>query len=155
MPTSRPFHIAVPVDDLDASRAFYIDRLGCREGRSDKHWVDFDFFGHQFVCHLRPPKTDHPNDDTHRHATHHNATHHNEVDGRRVPVPHYGVVLMMDDWQRLATRLTELGQKFIIEPTIRFAEQPGEQGTFFILDPSENALEFKGFKDLNSLFATD
>jgi extradiol dioxygenase family protein len=150
MPTLRPFHIAVPVDDLEASRAFYIDLLGCREGRSDEHWVDFDFFGHQFVCHLRPPQADNPNDDTH-----HNATCHNEVDGRRVPVPHYGVVLTMDDWQRLAARLTELGQEFIIEPTMRFAGQPGEQGTFFILDPSNNALEFKGFKDLQSLFATD
>jgi extradiol dioxygenase family protein len=150
MPTLRPFHIAVPVDDLEASRAFYIDLLGCREGRSDEHWVDFDFFGHQFVCHLRPPQTDHPNDDTH-----HNAAHHNDVDGRRVPVPHYGVVLTMDDWQRLAARLTELGQEFIIEPTMRFAGQTGEQGTFFILDPSNNALEFKGFKNLKSLFATD
>ena len=122
MPTLRPFHIAVPVDDLDASRAFYVGRLGCREGRSDTHWVDFDFFGHQFVCHLRPPKTDHSNDDI----------IFNKVDGRNVPVPHYGVVLTMDDWQRLATRLTGLGQEFVIEPTIRFAGQPGEQGTFFI-----------------------
>jgi extradiol dioxygenase family protein len=145
MPTLRPFHIAVPVDDLEASRVFYIGVLGCREGRSDKHWVDFDFFGHQFVCHLRPLKTDHPKGDT----------HHNEVDGRRVPVPHYGVVLTMDDWQRLAMRLTELGQEFVIEPTIRFAGQPGEQGTFFILDPSNNALEFKGFRNLESLFATE
>ena len=144
MPTLRPFHIAVPVDDLEASRAFYIGVLGCREGRSDTHWVDFDFFGHQFVCHLRPPQID-------RLA---GEMHHNEVDGERVPVPHYGIVLTMDSWQQLATRLTELGQEFIIEPTIRFAGLPGEQGTFFILDPSGNALEFKGFADLDTLFAT-
>jgi extradiol dioxygenase family protein len=144
MPTLRPFHIAVPVDDLEASRAFYIGVLGCREGRSDTHWVDFDFFGHQFVCHLRPPQIDRLVGEM----------HHNEVDGERVPVPHYGIVLMMDSWQRLATRLTELDQEFVIEPTIRFVGQPGEQGTFFILDPSGNALEFKGFTDLDSLFAT-
>lgn len=144
MPTLRPFHIAVPVDDLKASRAFYIGVLGCHEGRSDKHWVDFDFFGHQFVCHLRQPRSDGSSGEI----------HHNEVDGKRVPVPHYGVVLIMDDWQRLATRLAELGQAFVIEPYIRFAGQPGEQGTFFILDPSGNALEFKGFADLDALFAT-
>lgn len=126
------------------SRAFYIDVLGCREGRSDEHWVDFDFFGHQFVCHLRSPRTDRSSVEAHD----------NEVDGKRVPVPHYGVVLAMDDWQRLATRLAELGQKFVIAPYIRFAGQPGEQGTFFILDPSGNALEFKGLADLDTLFAT-
>ncbi len=138
----RPFHLAVPVDDLDAARAFYIGVLNCREGRSDKHWVDFDFFGHQLVCHLRAPSGERPED----------AVHHNAVDGKRVPVPHYGVVLTMDDWQQLAARLTDLGQSFVIEPYIRFAGQPGEQGTFFILDPSENALEFKGFVSLETLF---
>ena len=143
MSNLRPFHIAVPVDDLATSRAFYIDVLGCREGRSDEHWVDFDFFGHQFVCHLRAPSADGSVSEL----------HHNEVDGERVPVPHYGVILTMDDWQKLATRLTDIGQAFVIEPTIRFAGQPGEQATFFILDPSGNALEFKGFNSLSTLFA--
>ena len=144
MPTLRPFHIAVPVDDLEAARAFYIGVLGCSEGRSDVYWVDFDFFGHQFVCHLRPPQSARSKD----------AMHHNVVDGRSVPVPHYGVVLTMDDWRELAERLVGLGQSFVTEPTIRFAGQPGEQATFFITDPSGNALEFKGFADLKSLFAT-
>lgn len=143
MSTLRPFHIAVPVDDLVASRAFYIGILGCREGRSDKHWVDFNFFGHQFVCHLRTPNTDGSVSEL----------HYNEVDGERVPVPHYGVILTMDDWQKLVTRLTDLGQAFINEPTIRFAGQPGEQATLFILDPSGNALEFKGFNSLSTLFS--
>jgi hypothetical protein len=144
MPILRPFHIAIPVDDLEAARAFYGGVLGCREGRSDEHWVDFDFFGHQFVCHLRPPQNDRLTGET----------HHNEVDGEQVPVPHCGVILTMDEWQKMATRLTGLGQEFVIAPTTRFAGQPGEQGTFFILDPSGNALEFKGFADPDSLFAT-
>lgn len=143
MPSLRPFHIAVPVCDLDAARDFYSGILNCREGRSDNHWVDFDFFGHQFVCHLRPPRDESSAD----------AVHHNAVDGKRVPVPHYGVVLSMDDWRQLAARLVELGQAFVIEPYIRFAGQPGEQGTFFILDPSDNALEFKGFASLETLFS--
>ena len=142
MSSVRPFHIAVPVHDLDASRAFYIDVLGCREGRSDENWVDFDFFGHQLVCHLRPPPTEFSAEET----------HHNEVDGKRVPVPHYGVVLALEDWQQLHLQLTERGQEFVIEPYIRFAGQTGEQGTFFVLDPSGNALEFKGFANLDTLF---
>lgn len=144
MPALRPFHIAVPVDDLSASREFYGGVLGCREGRSETHWVDFDFFGHQFVCHARPRQSEHAVGEG----------IHNVVDGKRVPVPHCGIVLTMAEWQALATRLTELEQSFIIEPTIRFAGEPGEQGTFFILDPSGNALEFKGFDDLDSLFET-
>ncbi|MAF82838.1 MAG: VOC family protein [Gammaproteobacteria bacterium] len=139
MTTLRPFHVAVPVADLEVARAFYVGILGCSEGRSDKQWVDFDFFGHQFVCHLCPPQA--------------GEAHRNEVDDKHVPVPHYGIVLAMDDWQRLATRLTEINQTFIIEPYIRFAGLPGEQGTFFIRDPSGNALEFKGFTDLETLFA--
>lgn len=136
-----PFHIAIPVDDLAAARAFYLGVLGCSEGRSAQHWVDFDFFGHQLVCHLRsrPAAAD---------------RHTGEVDGKRVPVPHYGVVLALDEWRRLARRLADTDQAFIIEPTIRFAGLPGEQGTFFILDPSGNALEFKGFARPESLFAT-
>ena len=138
----RPFHVAVPVDDLDAARRFYGNLLGCPEGRSDKHWVDFDLYGHQFVCHLRDPV-----------AGSHAAPMHNVVDGERVPVPHYGVVLSMQDWRTLADRLTAAGQVFIIEPTLRFAGEPGEQGTFFLLDPSGNALEFKGFENPEALFA--
>jgi len=140
MSSLRPFHLAIPVDDLEAARAFYSGVLGCREGRSDTHWVDFDFFGHQLVCHLRSPRVD--------------EALYNEVDGKRVPVPHFGVVLTMDDWQRLAARLAGHDQVFGIEPYIRFAGQTGEQGTFFLLDPSGNALEFKGFADLDALFAT-
>ena len=119
MPALRPFHIAVPVDDLEASRAFYVGVLGCREGRSDTRWVDFDFFGHQFVCHLRSPAAARPHDDP----------LHNEVDGRRVPVPHCGVVLTMDRWRQLAARLADLDQAFLIEPTIRFTGQPGNRAT--------------------------
>ena len=138
----RPFHVAVPVDDLDRAREFYLDVLGCREGRSAEDWVDFDLFGHQFVCHRRSSGNSQSP-----------ALHHNVVDGEHVPVPHYGVVLTLPDWRALADRLTAAGQDFVIAPTIRFAGQPGEQGTFFILDPSGNALEFKGFADLGDLFA--
>ncbi len=140
MSSLRPFHLAIPVDDLEAARAFYSGVLGCREGRSDRHWIDFDFFGHQLVCHLYPPRVD--------------EAHCNEVDGKRVPIPHFGVVLTMDDWRWLAARLAGLDQVFGIEPYIRFAGQAGEQGTFFLLDPSGNALEFKGFADPDALFAT-
>lgn len=143
MEALHPFHLAVVVHDLDAAREFYLGVLGCREGRSDARWVDFSFFGHQLVCHLRPPRTEDSD----------GAAHHNEVDGKRVPVPHYGVALPMEDWQQLRTRLTDRGQSFVIEPYIRFAGQSGEQGTFFILDPSDNALEFKGFTSLDTLFA--
>lgn len=135
-----PFHVAVPVHDLAAARAFYTGVLGCREGRSDPHWVDFDLFGHQFVCHLDP-------------AGRRGAQVHNAVDGDAVPVPHYGVVLRMADWQALAQRLRAAGVDFIIEPHVRFAGRPGEQGTLFVRDPSGNALEFKGFQDLAALFA--
>lgn len=137
----RPFHLAVLVDDLAAAREFYGGMLGCTEGRSSDTWVDFDLFGHQFVCHLRPQA--HPAADVHR----------NPVDGHDVPVPHFGVVLTMEDFDALAQRLTEAGQRFVIEPTIRFRGQPGEQGTLFIEDPAGNALEFKGFRSLDQLFA--
>lgn len=136
----RPFHVAVPVDDLDAARDFYGGLLGCAEGRSATRWVDFDLFGHQVVCHLqpgiRPPKT----------AS-------SPVDAHDVPVPHFGVVLRMDEWRQLADRLMASGQHFIVEPHIRFRGQAGEQGTLFVRDPAGNALEFKGFSDLNQLFA--
>jgi len=138
----RPFHVAVPVDDLAAAREFYVGLLGCTEGRSAGDWVDFDLYGHQFVCHLRP--------DAERERTRRGST---IVDGHDVPIPHYGVVLGMADWRELAERLTDSGQEFIVEPHIRFRGQPGEQGTLFIRDPAGNALEFKGFDNLDRLFA--
>lgn len=133
------FHLAFPVDDLEAARAFYGGVLGCREGRSDAHWIDFDLFGHQIVAHLavdRPPRAAE-----------------SAVDGHQVPVPHFGVILPMDDWRALAARLQKAGVNFVIEPYIRFAGQVGEQATMFLLDPSGNALEFKAFADWEQVFA--
>ena len=135
-----PFHIAFPVDDLDAARAFYGTTLGCREGRSSSQWIDFDLFGHQIVAHLKS-------------ATNGKKIHHNPVDGHDVPVPHFGVVLTMDQWESLAARLRNAGIKFIIEPCIRFKGEVGEQATMFFLDPAGNALEFKAFADIGQLFA--
>lgn len=135
-----PFHLAFPVDDLAASRRFYGELLGCSEGRSSDCWVDFDFFGHQLVAHLR----DH---------TESKKLDSNPVDGHDVPIPHFGVVLAWDDWQALAARLRKANVHFVIEPYIRFAGQVGEQATMFFLDPSGNALEFKSFKDPSQLFA--
>jgi uncharacterized protein len=134
-----PFHIAFPVDDLAKARAFYGGVLGCPEGRSSDEWIDFDLFGHQIVAHLAPARADRP--------------HHNPVDGHDVPVPHFGVVLIMEDWQKLAERLTEAGTRFVIEPHIRFKGRAGEQATMFFLDPAGNALEFKAFADMGQLFA--
>ncbi|QDT21944.1 VOC family protein [Gimesia chilikensis] len=139
-----PFHLAFQVRDIAEARAFYGDLLGCSEGRSAETWVDFNFFGHQVVCHLNPDIG--PDGSI--------AAHVNPVDGHGVPVPHFGVVLTMDRWQSLADRLRERQIEFIIEPYIRFQGQPGEQATMFFLDPSGNALEFKAFKDIESqLFA--
>ena len=138
MPTIPPFHLAFPVDDLAAARGFYGGLLGCAEGRSSDEWIDFDFFGHQIVAHLAPPRP---------------AAHHNAVDGHDVPVPHFGVVLDWDDFQSLATRLRAGGTRFVIEPYIRFAGQVGEQATMFFHDPAGNALEFKSFRDRSQLFA--
>jgi extradiol dioxygenase family protein len=136
-----PFHVAVPVYDLNAARQFYRDVLGCEEGRSSDQWVDFDLYGHQFVIHLKPrPKTD-------------EGLHSNPVDGHDVPVPHYGVVLEWDQWHSLEKRLKERCIPFVIEPYIRFKGLPGEQATMFFLDPSGNALEFKAFQDISQLFA--
>ncbi|PQO44394.1 glyoxalase [Blastopirellula marina] len=135
-----PFHLAVQVHDLVAAREFYGELLGCPEGRSADTWVDFDFFGHQFVCHLNKEKAG-------------VQPHYNEVDGHGVPVPHFGVVLDLPTWEQLAERLTALDVKFVIAPYIRFAGQPGEQGTMFFFDPSGNAVEIKGFRDLGALFA--
>ena len=135
----HPFHLAFPVHDLGAARQFYGDLLGCPEGRSSDEWVDFDLYGHQVVAHLAP-------DEARRAST-------NAVDGDNVPVRHFGVVLPMPEWEALAQRLTAAGTSFIIEPHVRFKGQVGEQATMFFLDPSGNALEFKSFKDMASLFA--
>jgi len=136
-----PFHLAVPVDDLDAARAFYAGVLGCAEGRSAPTWIDFDLYGHQLVVHLDDSRG------TRR------AHHTNAVDGHDVPVPHFGVVLDWARWEALAARLRERGVTFGIEPHVRFKGQVGEQATMFFRDPAGNALEFKAFKDRSSLFA--
>ena len=135
----HPFHLAFPVHDLGAARQFYGDLLGCPEGRSSDEWVDFDLYGHQVVAHLAP-------EEARRAST-------NAVDGDNVPVRHFGVVLPMPEWEALAQRLTGAGTRFVIEPHVRFKGQVGEQATMFFLDPSGNALEFKSFKDMASLFA--
>lgn len=141
----RPFHLAFPVHDLDAARAFWGGLMGCREGRSSANWVDFDFHGHQIVAHLVPDLLE-------RQAGAGSAT--NPVDGHGVPVPHFGIVLTMEDWEAMALRLREAGVAFGIEPYIRFAGQAGEQATMFFRDPSGNAIEMKAFADLDQLFAT-
>ncbi|WP_417749424.1 VOC family protein [Rosistilla oblonga] len=135
-----PFHLAVQVNDLAEARKFYGELLGCSEGRSASTWVDFNFFGHQFVCHLNPDKTP-------------GGIHCNEVDGHGVPVPHFGIVLDMQRWSALADRLKSKGVEFVIAPYIRFQGEPGEQGTMFFYDPSGNAIEMKGFNDISALFA--
>lgn len=139
-----PFHLAVQVRDLAEARRFYGELLGCSEGRSSDSWVDFNFFGHQFVCHLNPALGERGV-----------ADHRNPVDGHGVPVPHFGVVLEMPTWEALVDRLTAAGVTFDIEPYIRFRGEPGEQATMFFRDPSNNALEFKAFRDIEGqLFAT-
>lgn len=140
MSSLQPFHLAIPVNDLAAARRFYGGLLGCPEGRSSPEWVDFDFFGHQLVAHL-----------DHGRAPRDGVT--NEVDGKDVPVPHFGVVLAWDHWLRLAAVLRAEGVHFGIEPGIRFESQIGEQATMFFLDPAGNALEFKAFRDQSRLFA--
>jgi extradiol dioxygenase family protein len=136
-----PFHLAFPVDDLAAARRFYGDLLGCSEGRSADEWVDFNLFGHQIVAHLAPGAV--------------RARASNAVDGDDVPVPHFGIVLPMDQWKALAERLGDAGTEFVIAPTIRFQGQPGEQATMFFLDPAGNALEFKAMANPSNLFAKD
>lgn len=143
MPTLRPFHLAFPVHDLNEARRFYGGLLGCPEGRSSDHWIDFDLFGHQIVAHL----------DASASGLASAADRSNPVDGHDVPVPHFGVVLAMEDWKTLRDRLQAAGVAFVIEPYVRFEGQPGEQATMFFLDPSGNALEFKAFEDLSRLFA--
>jgi extradiol dioxygenase family protein len=134
-----PFHLAFPVHDLDAARAFYGGLLGCPEGRSAAEWIDFDFFGHQIVAHLDPAMAPRPA--------------FNPVDGHDVPVPHFGAVLDMPAWEALAERLKAAGIDFVIEPTVRFEGRPGEQATMFFLDPSGNALEIKAMANPANLFA--
>ncbi len=133
------FHLAFPVKDLDSSREFYGEILGCEEGRSSEQWVDFNLFGHQIVAHLAPEVV--------------GVRHKNEVDADHVPVPHFGVVLPMDEFETLAVKLKSKGVNFIIEPKIRFQGEVGEQATMFFLDPSGNALEFKAFADFSQVFA--
>ena len=141
MSVLRPFHLAMPVNDLSKARAFYGGLIGCNEGRSSSHWVDFDFFGHQFVCHLGE---DGDQADPLR----------NSVDGDAVPVPHFGVILTMEEWKALRDRLLAANMDFVIEPRIRFAGKPGEQATMFFTDPSGNALEFKAFAHDSQIFET-
>lgn len=133
-----PFHLAFLVDDLAAARHFYGDILGCPEGRSAEQWIDFDLHGHQIVAHLGPSPS--------QRAT-------NPVDHEDVPVPHFGIVLPIDEWKKLAARLTEKNVAFLISPTIRFEGLPGEQATMFFLDPAGNALEFKAMANPENLFA--
>jgi len=125
------FHLAFPVRDLAEARAFYGGLLGCPEGRSSEHWIDFDFRGHQIVAHLAPDEVGHKSTSA--------------VDGEQVPVRHFGVILSLPEWETLADRLKAAGVKFVIEPQVRFKGLPGEQATMFFLDPSGNALEFKAF----------
>ena len=139
--TTRPgFHLAIPVDHLGRARAFYGGVLGLAEGRSSDAWIDWNFHGHQVVTHQVPAAGD--------------AARTNPVDGHDVPVPHFGVVPTMEDWQALADRLSAASVRFVIEPYLRFAGEPGEQWTMFLRDPAGNALEFKAFRDESQLFAT-
>ena len=133
----RPFHLAIPVTNLETSRIFYREILGCEEGRSSDHWVDFNFFGHQLVIHYKEKASDEIS---------------NPVDGKDVPIPHFGVVLDMNTFDELSEQLKAKNISFIIEPYIRFKGLPGEQATMFFKDPSGNALEFKAFKNLVQLF---
>ena len=141
-----PFHLAFPVSDIEATRRFYGEILGCRIGRSAERWVDFELHGHQISAHLRAESTSEGGA---------GIALRNPVDGHQVPVPHFGLILPWEDWQALAERLRAAEVEFVIEPYVRFEGEPGEQGTFFLLDPSGNALEFKSFKDPAKVFATD
>lgn len=134
-----PFHLAFPVNDLAAARAFYGDLLGCSEGRSSPDWIDFNFYGHQVVAHLAPGETGEA-------AT-------NAVDGHGVPVRHFGVILPMDEWNATAEKLTQANIDFVIKPYIRFKGEAGEQATMFFKDPSDNAVEMKAFANIENLFA--
>jgi extradiol dioxygenase family protein len=132
------FHLAMPVDDLDAARHFYGEVLGLEQGRSSETWIDWNLRGHQFVTHLAPERPQRI---------------HNPVDGHDVPVPHFGLILPVDEFQTFAERLKAAGTEFVIEPYVRFQGQTGEQWTMFFLDPAGNALEFKAFADDSQIFA--
>ena len=134
-----PFHLAFPVRDIEEARQFYVGVLGCGEGRSAPDWVVFDFYGHQVVAHLAPNECGH--------------TQTSAVDEHQVPVRHFGAVLSIPQWEALADKLRRAGTQFIIEPYIRFKGEVGEQATMFFLDPSGNAIEFKAFRNMESLFA--
>jgi hypothetical protein len=136
----RPFHLAIPVLNLNECRVFYRDTLGCEEGRNSDNWVDFNFFGHQLVIHYKPKLETID-------------LHTNPVDGKNVPVPHFGVVLTWEDFHSLAKHIKNKHVEFVIEPYVRFEGLVGEQATMFFYDPSGNALEFKAFKDMSQLFA--
>ncbi len=135
----NPFHLAFPVKDLNATSKFYGELLGCQIGRTDEKWIDFNFFGNQITAHLKPEELD--------------KTNVNRVDGKAVPVRHFGAILEWDQWHQLVDKLREAAIEFVIEPYIRFEGQPGEQATMFFYDPSGNALEFKSFKDMDRIFA--
>lgn len=137
--TTTKFHLAFPVKDLNETRKFYVELLGCRIGRESDHWIDFDFFGHQISAHL--VRTNSGQEIT------------SEVDGKRVPIRHFGVILEWDAWQRLAKQFEASGINFLMPPYIRFKGQDGEQATMFITDPSGNCLEFKSFKNIKKVFA--
>ncbi|MBW1294907.1 VOC family protein [Aquimarina litoralis] len=139
MSTLPPFHLAIPVDNLAIARNFYNDVLNLSEGRSSDHWVDFDFFGHQLVIHYKQKSEN-------------DTEHHNSVDGKEVPVPHFGIILEWDTWHNFAKMLSEKKVSFVIEPYIRFKGEVGEQATMFFYDPCGNALEFKSFKDPSQIF---
>lgn len=145
MNTMTPFHLAIPCRDVAEATAFYRDVLGCSLGRSSDDWIDLNLFGHQLVCHL-DPSLGHTGQVT---------LVHSDVDAHAVPIPHFGVVLRMTDWNQLAARLKDYGIQFMIKPFVRFKGRAGEQATMFFKDPSGNALEFKAFKDMNQLFASD
>ncbi|MDN3203879.1 VOC family protein [Algoriphagus sediminis] len=135
----KPFHLAFPIRDIEETRAFYGGLLGCQIGRNTDKWIDFDFFGHQLSAHVKP-------DELAQAKT-------NSVDGKNVPVRHFGAILPWEEWHELADKLKEHGIEFVIEPYIRFEGEVGEQATMFFLDPSGNALEFKSFKDPSQIFA--
>ena len=135
-----PFHLAFPVSDLEATRDFFTDVLGCATGRQSDRWIDFDFFGHQVVAHLADEEN--------------NPAPTNPVDGKQVPSSHFGVILHWDEWHALAEKLKSSDIEFLIEPNIRFEGEVGEQATMFFMEPSGNALEFKSFKDMSQIFAT-
>lgn len=141
MENISPFHLAIPVYNLEACRLFYRDVLGCEEGRSSDHWLDFNFFGHQLVIHYKPKETT-------------TELHTNAVDGKAVPIPHFGVVLSWAVFHAFAEDLKGKHIEFVIEPYVRFEGLVGEQATMFFYDPSGNALEFKAFKNIDQLFAT-